>query len=149
MCIVLLDDGTARIELTIYAELYDRRRALLREDTLVFVLGKARYEDFRERLKVVVDEVMDLSEARARAAARLRIEVDDAPDLARFRDTLAPFRVDNGNLAAGCRVVVHYRNGAGCADLLLSEDWRVRPDETLVDELRQQAKVRAAEFSYG
>jgi DNA polymerase-3 subunit alpha len=149
MCIIVLDDGTAQIELTVYAELYDRKRALLREDTLVFVLGKVRYEEFRERLKVVVDDVMDLAEARARAAARLRIEVDGAPDLARFRDTLAPFRVSNGNFAAGCRVVVNYRNGTSSADLLLSEDWRVRPEETLVDELRQQPKVRAAEFSYG
>jgi DNA polymerase-3 subunit alpha len=149
MCVVVLDDHTAQLELTIYAELYDRKRALLREDTLVFVLGKVRYDEFRERLTVNVDDVMDLAEARARAAARLRIEVDGAPDLARFRDTLAPFRVSNGNLASGCRVVVGYRNGVGAADVVLSEDWRVRPDEALVEELRRQAKVRAAGFSYG
>jgi DNA polymerase-3 subunit alpha len=149
MCVVVLDDHTAQLELTIYAELYDRKRALLREDTLVFVLGKVRYDEFRERLTVNVDDVMDLAEARARAAARLRIEVDGAPDLARLRDTLAPFRVSNGNLAAGCRVVVGYRNGIGAADVVLSEDWRVRPDEALVEELRRQAKVRAAGFSYG
>jgi len=149
MCVIVLDDGTAQLELTIYAELYDRKRALLREDTLVFVLGKVRYDDFRERLTVNVDDLMDLAEARARAAARLRIEVDGVPDLARFRDTLAPFRVSNGNLASGCRVVVNYSNGIGSADLVLSEDWRVRPDEALVEELRQQPKIRAAGFSYG
>jgi DNA polymerase-3 subunit alpha len=149
MGVVVLDDRTAQLELTVYAELYDRKRALLREDTLVFVSGRGRYAPFREQLSVIGDDVMDLAEARARAAARLRIEVDGAPDLARFRDALAPFRVSNGSLASGCRVVVSYRNGIGAADIVLSEDWRVRPDEALVEELRRQAKVRAAGFSYG
>ncbi|UCG98958.1 MAG: DNA polymerase III subunit alpha [Burkholderiales bacterium] len=149
LCVIILDDRSAQLELTIFAELYDRKRALLREDTLLFVLGKVRYDEFRERLTVNVDDLMDLAEARARAAARLRIEVDGVADLTRFRDTLAPFRVSNGNLAGGCRVVVSYRNGVGAADVVLSEDWRVRPDEALVEELRRQPKVRAAGFSYG
>jgi len=149
MCVIVLDDRSAQLELTIYAELYDRKRALLREDTLVFVLGKVRYDEFRERLTVNVDDVIDLAEARARAAARLRIEVDGTPDLSRLRDALAPFRVSNGNLAGGCRVVVNYRNRVGTADVVLSEDWRVRPDEALVEELRRQHKVRSARFSYG
>jgi len=149
MCVIVLDDGTAQLELTIYAELYDRKRALLREDTLVFVAGKVRYDEFRERLTVNTDDVMDLAEARARASARLRIEIDGAPDAARLRDALAPFRVSNGSLARGCRVVVNYCNGLGRADLLLSDDWRVRPEEALIDELRQQPMVRAAQFSYG
>jgi DNA polymerase-3 subunit alpha len=147
MGVIVLDDATAQLELTVYAELYDRKRALLREDTLVFVLGKARYDEFRERLTVNADDLMDLAEARARAAARLRIEVDGAPDLARFRSTLAPFKIGNGS--SGCRVVVHYCNGIGSADLLLSEDWRVRPDEALLAELKQQPKVRVAEIRYG
>jgi DNA polymerase-3 subunit alpha len=147
MGVIVLDDATAQLELTVYAELYDRKRALLREDTLVFVLGKARYDEFRERLTVNADDLMDLAEARTRAAARLRIEVDGAPDLARFRSTLTPFKIGNGS--SGCRVVVHYCNGIGSADLLLSEDWRVRPDEALLAELKQQPKVRAAEIRYG
>jgi DNA polymerase-3 subunit alpha len=149
MCVIVLDDGTAQLELTVYAELYDRKRALLREDTLVFVTGKLRYDEFRERLAVNVDDVLDLAEARARAAARLRVEIDGEPDLARLREALAPFRVSNGNLASGCRVVVSYSNATGSADVVLSEDWRVRPDEALVEQLRQQPKVRAAAFSYG
>jgi len=148
MGVIVLDDGTAQLELTVFAELYDRKRALLREDTLVFVTGKARYDEFRERLGVSADDVMDLAEARARAAARLRIEVDGAPDLTRFRDALAPFRVSNGNLAGGCRVVVSYCNRAGSAELLLSEAWRVRADEVLIEELRQHPRVRAAGVSY-
>jgi DNA polymerase-3 subunit alpha len=148
MGVVVLDDGTAQQELTIYAEVYDRKRALLREDTLVIVLGKARYDEVRERLSINADEVMDLAEARARASARLRIEVDGAPDLQRLRGALSPFRVANGAADSGCRVVLHYCNGVGAADLLLPEDWRVRADESLIEELRQQPSVRSAGLAY-
>jgi len=149
MGVIVLDDATAQLELTVFAELYDRKRQLLREDTLVFVLGKARYDEFRERLTVNADDLMDLAEARGRAAARLRIEVDGAPDLAMFRNALVPYRVDNGAAAAGCRVVVHYCSGAGSADLMLSEAWRVRADEALLAELKRQPRVRAAQVTYG
>jgi len=37
MCAVLIDDGTAQLEVAVFSELYERRRALLKEDALLFV----------------------------------------------------------------------------------------------------------------
>jgi hypothetical protein len=33
-------------------------------------------------------------------------------------------------------------------DVALPEDWRVRPDDRLIADLRGQARVRRASFSY-
>jgi hypothetical protein len=44
---------------------------------------------------------------------------------------------------------VSYSNGCGTAEVALPEDWRVRPDDRLIAELRGQARVRQARFSYG
>jgi DNA polymerase-3 subunit alpha len=152
MGVIVLDDGTAQLELMVFSELYDRRRALLKEDTLVFVTGRVR--EFDGRLSINVDDVTDLAEARARAQAALRIEMEGATDVARLRTLLAPYRVTSangnpGNGLAGCRVVVNYCNGVGRADLALSEAWRVRPEDALIDDLKQQARVRSARFAYG
>jgi DNA polymerase-3 subunit alpha len=152
MGVIVLDDGSAQLELMIFAELFDRRRALLKEDTLVFVTGRVR--EFDGRLSVSADDVMDLAEARAKAQAALRIEMEGAADVARLRNLLAPYRVppaangNAGNGLAGCRVVVRYRNAVGSADLALSEDWRVRPDDELITELKQQPRVRSAAYAY-
>jgi DNA polymerase-3 subunit alpha len=148
MGVVVLDDGSAQLELMVFSELYDKKRALLKEDALVFVLGRVRYDEFNQRLSVSADDVMDLAEARARAEARLRIELDGAIDLAQLKNALAPYRVSNGAATAGCRIVVAYRNRVGAADLALPEDWRVRPDEALLADLRAQARVRDASFNY-
>jgi len=48
---------------------------------------------------------------------------------------------------AGCRVVLRYANEQASADILLPDRWRVRGDDRLLEDLRSQAKVRAA-FCY-
>jgi DNA polymerase-3 subunit alpha len=149
MGLIVLDDGSAQLELMVFSELYDRKRALLKEDTLVFVLGRVRYDEFNQRLSVSADDLMDLAEARARAEARLRIELDRAIDLAQLKSALAPYRVTNGATPSGCRIVVAYRNEVGAADLALPDEWRVRPEETLLAELKERARVREAGFNYG
>jgi DNA polymerase-3 subunit alpha len=148
MGVVVLDDGTAQLELMVFSELYDRRRALLKEDQLLFVVGKVRHDEFAQRLSISADDLMDLTEARARAAARLQIEVEGAGDVARLRDALLPYRLTNGHAGGGCRIVVNYSNGAGSVDIPLPEDWRVRAEDRLVAELVAQAKVRRAYFNY-
>jgi DNA polymerase-3 subunit alpha len=178
MGVIVLDDDTAQLELMVFSELYDRKRSLLKEDTLVFVTGKVRFDDFNQRYSISADDVMDLAEARARAEARLRIELDSPIDVAVLRSALEPYRARSGNRApasrdgpavpgpngfggyppgmngngaapgAGCRVVVGYRNGTAVVDIALPEAWRVRPDEGLIAELKAQPKVRNAYFNY-
>ncbi len=152
MGVIVLDDGTAQVELMVFAELYDRKRALLKEDQLVFVNGRVRFDEYSQRLSISADDVMDLAEARARAQAALRIEFDGGrsgpPSVAQLAGVLAPYRVTNGEAAGGCRVVVSYSNGVGRADIPFPEDWRVRPDEALLAELKSKLRVRGAHFSY-
>jgi DNA polymerase-3 subunit alpha len=148
MGVVVLDDASAQLELMVFSELFDRKRALLKEDTLVFVLGRVRFDEFNQRLSVSADDVMDLAEARARAAAALHIDVDGSLDVGRLREALAPYRVGNGQAGNGCRIVVSYCNGAARAEIPLPEDWRVRPDDALLADLRAQTRVREAKFSY-
>ncbi len=148
MGVVVLDDGSAQLELMVFSELYDRKRALLKEDQLLFVVGKVRYDEFAQRLSISAEDLMDLTEARAKAAARLKIEVEGAGDVARLRDALMPYRTTNGHTGTGCRIVVNYSNGKGSVDIPLPEDWRVRGEDRLVTELAAQPRVRRAYFNY-
>ena len=148
MGVVVLDDGTAQLELMVFSELYDRKRALLKEDQLLIVVGKVRYDEFAQRLSISAEDLMDLTEARAKAAAQLKIEVDGVGDASRLRDALMPYRTTNGQTGSGCRIVVNYSNGAGSVDIPLPEDWRVRGEDRLVTELAAQPKVRRAYFNY-
>jgi hypothetical protein len=65
-----------------------------------------------------------------------------------LREALTPYRTTNGQTGTGCRIVVNYSNGKGRVDIPLPEDWRVRGEDRLVNELAAQPRVRRAYFNY-
>jgi DNA polymerase III subunit alpha len=50
MCAVLIDDATAQLEVAVFAELLRAAGQILKEDQLVFVTGRARFDEFSQRL---------------------------------------------------------------------------------------------------
>jgi len=157
---VLIDDASAQLEVAVFAELFDRRRAILKEDQLVFVTGRARFDEFSQRLALTADDVVDLAEARAQSQAALAIQVRDGTDRACLTEVLSAYRAPPVALepgadpdaprqpgAAGCRVIMRYANRVAAAEIVLPDAWRVRGDERLLDDLRNQANVQAS-FHY-
>ncbi len=157
MCAVLLDDGSAQLEVAVFAELFERRRALLKEDMLLFVTGRARFDEFAQRLTVSAEDLSDLVEARAGASVALRIEMRGGHDAAALKGVLAAYRAHGANGGAeaaapkacsGCRVVVAYSNGSAAVEIPLPDAWRVRAEDRLIDDLRAQSSVSSAAFAY-
>ncbi len=147
MCAVLIDDASAQVEVAVFSELFDRRRAILREDQLVFVTGRARFDEFSQRLAITADEILDLAQARSASQASLAIRVEGSTDSASLGEILAAYRSSEGANGTGCRVIMQYANRAASADLVLPDAWRVRGDERIIEDLRTQAKV-SARFQY-
>ena len=56
-----------------------------------------------------------------------------ARDARRLKAYLAPFKTTGD--AGGCPVVVHYHNGVAEVDVALGADWRVRPEDQLLNQL--------------
>jgi len=130
MMAVLLDDGTAQVEVSVFNELFEKHRDKLKEDALLVVQGKVQRDDFAGGFRVTADELYDLPGLRARYAARLRLEMNGQADAKRLMDTLAPYRAEGA-----CPVFVHYVTGAAACDVALGDAWRVRPDAQLLERL--------------
>jgi DNA polymerase-3 subunit alpha len=150
MMAVLLDDGSAQVEISVFNELFEKHRDKLKEDRLVVVQGKVQRDEFIGGLRVTADDLLDLASLRARFGARLRIELNGgtnrARDPKRLMDLLAPYR------AAGegaCPVLVHYENEGASCDVALGDAWRVRPDDLLLGELTAWLSAEAVQFLYG
>jgi DNA polymerase-3 subunit alpha len=130
MMSVLLDDGTAQLEVSVFNELFEKHRDKLKEDALLIVQGKVQRDDFAGGMRVTADELYDLPALRARFAARLRLEMNGKADAKQLMDVLAPYRS-----GGACPVFVHYETGAAACDVALGEAWRVRPDAQLIERL--------------
>jgi len=130
MMVVMLDDGSAQLELSVFNELFEKHRDKLKEDALLIVQGKAQRDEFSGGLRVTADELYDLAALRERFAARLRLQMNGHSDARRLMDVLAPYRAPGA-----CPVTVHYETGAAACDVALGDAWRVRPDGQLLERL--------------
>jgi DNA polymerase-3 subunit alpha len=144
MMVVMLDDGSAQVEISVFNELFDRHRDKLKEDALLVVQGKAQKDDYG--LRVTAEDLYDLDALRTRYAGRLRIAVNGQADAKRLQQVLAPYRA-SGNGA--CQVVVSFTNAEASCDVALGEAWRVRPEGQLIAELGAWLKPENVRVVYG
>ncbi|MDD3325883.1 MAG: DNA polymerase III subunit alpha [Zoogloea sp.] len=147
---VLLDDGTTPREVSVFSEVFDNNRQRIVVDEVLIVEAKVSNDDFSGGLRIVADKLMTLGEARGRFARALQLrlngEVGEAggPVAAvdRLQAALEPFREGE------CQLRVRYRNAQAEGDLPLGPNWRVRPDDSLLDSLREWLPPGAVEVIY-
>ena len=132
MMVVVLDDGTAQLEMTVFNELYEKHRDKLKEDSLLVVQGKIQRDEYSGGFRVTAEDLLDLEAVRGRFAACLRLDMNGQADARRLAELLTPYR-GAGNGA--CSVSVHYTNGAASCDVALGDAWRVRLDAELLEQL--------------
>jgi DNA polymerase-3 subunit alpha len=130
-----LDDRTARLEVILFGDAYQRHRHLLEKDALVVVEGDLGYDEFSDGYRVSGERVFDLAGARMAFARRLVLRVDAGQAgngfVPRLQETLAPYQ------SGECTVCIDYEGRGATARLRLGEAWRVRPDPDLLERLGQ------------
>ncbi|WP_310449568.1 DNA polymerase III subunit alpha [Sulfuritalea sp.] len=142
MAVVVLDDGSTQLEVTVFNELWDAERAKIKEDELLLVEGKVQKDDYSGGLRITADKLYTLAEARGRYARGLRLTMNGGSDARRLQALLSPFR--NGP----CPVRLSYRNGDATAELPLPESWRVRLDDALLAGLTDWLKAENVKVIY-
>ena len=131
MAFITLDDGSGRQDVSVFSELFDAHRDLLKEDQLLIVEGKVSKDDYSGGFRVVAEKLLDLAGARAQFAKSMRLNCNGASNSGRLKELLEPYR--NG----GCRVRIGYRNAGANCELDLGDAWRVRPHDDLLRTLRE------------
>ena len=126
LMVVTLDDSTAVVEVTVYSELMEEFKSLLKEDEFLAVLGKVSEDRFSGGLRISAEKVMDIGRARVQFSQGLRLTLTDKTDTKKLQELLKPHLN-----AEGCPVLISYKNATASAELYLSDQWRVNPDDNL------------------
>ena len=130
LIVVELDDGTAKLEVTVFNELYEQHRDLLKPDELLVISGKVREDQFSGGMRVGAEKILGLNDVRRAYARGLKLSMNGQADTRRLLDLLTPHK--NGS----CPVVVEYDNGKARCALPLPDEWRITPREELLQGLR-------------
>ncbi len=134
MAILQLDDRSARIEVTVYADTYAEHRELLGKDNIVIVEGTVAHDDYSGGLGMRARGVRSLLQARQDYASELTIEVSDDMLDSKLTDWLEKTLAGAGG--GHCPVALIYRQAGGRARVKLGERWQVLPSDELLQELR-------------
>ncbi|MCA2018155.1 DNA polymerase III subunit alpha [Vibrio tritonius] len=133
--LMTLDDRSGRMEVMLFSDALDRYAELLEKDKILVISGQVSFDDFNGGLKMSAREVMDLGSAREKYARSLSLSIEqsqiDEQFFERFSQILEPHR------AGTVPVNVYYQRADARARLALGTEWRVTPNDTLLDELKQ------------
>jgi len=132
---VVLDDDTARMEVSLFSEAFQQFQHLLVKDEIVVITGALRYDDFLASWTVNVSNVLHIDrviESRAKSMV-LCLAANGQGDqlLVKLHDLLLPHR------QGSCDVSVQYIGATAKGRLSLGADWAVRPSRELRDKLTE------------
>ncbi len=134
MGLVTIDDKSGRIEIAIFPELYFNTRELLLKDTIVVIEGEVSVDDYSGGNKMAANQVYDIETARETFAKALMLEVERslfeqqlpsqiAHTMMRYKEGMTP-------------VFMRYINSDSSALLRFGNEWRVKPSEQLIKEIK-------------
>lgn len=153
LCFLVIDDRSGRMEASLFTDAFDAYRSKIAKDAILLFEGEVQPDDYSGALKLKVDKVFTMEEARSRFSRALLLDLcaqdacDDLP--ARLKRCLEPHRRDG----AGCPVAVLYETGddhgrVARGRIMLGPDWRVTPSDDLLARLRSEFGDERVSLAY-
>ena len=144
MGVLVIDDSYARIELTVFNELYEKHRHWLKEDTLIVVEGKVSKSpyDESENLRISAEKLYNLQNAREAFARVLKLTCNGQSSGDKLRALLTP------HLKGRCPVAIEYHNQNACCEINLGEEWNVHPRDELIASLGEWLQPENVKLLY-
>jgi len=132
-----LDDRSGRVEVSLYADLLDQNREKVVKDSVIVVKGTVAADDFTGGVRMRATEVYKVVEARSNLLKKLTLSVCGVDLDSGFKEELAgiltPYKSE---AASGCRVTLKYVAREAKAEIIFGDEWRVEPDDDLIQRLR-------------
>lgn len=147
MAFLTLDDGGGRLEVRIFSEIYEKYRQLLVEDSILIIQGVLSWDEFNQTARFNVERVLDMEGARAEYARCLVIKLnaqqcqEDLPQ--RLVNVLTDHRA-----GGHCLIGLNYFGAGIQVELMCGPQWKIRPSETLLKQLRALLPVNSVCLSY-
>ena len=146
---VVIDDKSARIEATLFNDVYEQFRDRIKEDVPVILEGYAHADDYNgdPTTRFRVERVLSIEDARRRFARAVEITIPSAvsSSLAQLLSKmLTPYRLPD----QGCGVSLIYSSDCACAHIWLGEEWRVRPADDLLRDLRNNFGAQSVRLAF-
>ena len=146
MAVLSLDDSTARVEVTVYRDAFERNLDKLVSDALVVIEGECSVDEFSGEHALQAAEIMTIDEARNRLARMLVLNMSESELHNGFVHELESMIAGHAN--GRCPIAIEYARADSRARLRLGEQWRVNVSEGLLDGLKRHFGAQHVHLEY-
>ncbi len=120
--LVSLEDGTAKIEVSLYDEMIESRQHVIVQDEFLAVFAKV--SESQQGPRVTALEVLNLEETRQQFGDYIQFTLPEAYSLDKIKTLLMPYRSEEG-----MPVKADYISSKGICQIAFDDKWRIRPTE--------------------
>ena len=142
---VTLDDNTARVEVSVFADLYSECFEKLRHDRIIVIKGVVSIDERNNGIQMRAESIYSLPEYRVNSANALIITTSDkklATDGEKFKHLIS--HAGKGGLP----IVLRYEKQGCIANIKLGEQFSVNPENPLLYSLQELFGENAIEINY-
>lgn len=130
-----LDDRSGRLEVAAFTDVYAQFKDLIGKDRLLVIKGPVTEDDYSGGLRMRATQIYDIDQARENYARQLLIMLPADKAGNGFIESLEQILTPHKN--GQCPVCLEYQRSDASTRLLLGEEWRIRPTDELLQNLRK------------
>jgi len=142
-----LDDGSAKIEVSVWTDVFDKYRNLLKKGQVLIIEGVIEKDDYSDfvKHKMIAERIMTFDQARHEYIKNIRINLEnDAKDTEVVVNSLK--EIANSN--EGNTVLISYKGDGAKADIALPSNFSVKLDDSSIKALGKRFGAENLEFVY-
>ena len=144
--IATIDDRSGQLDITLFADSLDKFGLKIEKDKIITVTGSISFDDFSQGLRMIVNDLMTLDEARSRYAKSLCISLSQEQVSVPFIKKLK--EIITTEIGGTLPIHLYYQNTEAQGMLHLGVDWSVNPTENLMEKLRELIGENTVELSF-
>tara|TARA_E500000331_G_scaffold204439_1_gene196197 strand:- start:930 stop:1496 length:567 start_codon:yes stop_codon:yes gene_type:complete len=142
-----IDDGSAKIEVSVWADVFEKYRNLLKKGQVLVVEGMIERDDYSDLVKhkMIAERIMTFDQARKEYIKNIRIILEnDVPDTQVFVNSIK----EMANSEEGNSVLISYKGNGAKADIALPSNFSIKLDDSSIKALGKRFGVENLEFVY-
>ncbi|MBA6391440.1 DNA polymerase III subunit alpha [Colwellia sp. BRX10-3] len=132
--LVTLDDKSARMDIRLFPDDYDRFAELLISDAILVCSGQVSFDDYSGGITMTARDIMTIADARENYVTSLDLQIDknqlSGQFIEQFTQVLTPYK------DGICPIRVFYQRDEAQGMLELGVQWRVSPSDMLLYDLK-------------
>jgi len=137
LCILTLDDRSARMDITLFGDVYDSARSIINKDVVLIIEGEVAPDEYNGGVRARGQSVMSVTQARARHASHIEIQCDQQQlSNARIK-TLKECLMKSQQSADRISIALRFQREDAEGDLRLGDAWQPEPSDEQIIALKE------------